>query len=125
MAALFIRNFGRVLRRQRSTRYSSFTCPYEHPGKYPRYQPGIQNRSAGRHDELLVGASYYCTDLSSAMSGAELIGEVLTLPIRDMGFPTVRHPEIMVSQTNRYETKALYVQDQATYGRFHLLGLCD
>lgn len=31
-------------------------------------------------------------------------------------------PAATYAQTNRYETTALYLQDQATYGRFHLLG---
>ena len=75
----------------------------------------------GGNHELLVGASYDRTDFTSAMSGAELIGE-LDLANPAYGISYGATPEIMVSQTNRYETKALYVQDQATYGRFHLLG---
>lgn len=75
----------------------------------------------GGNHELLVGASYDRTDFTSAMSGAELIGE-LDLANPGYGISYGATPEIMVSQTNRYETKALYVQDQATYGRFHLLG---
>jgi len=31
-------------------------------------------------------------------------------------------PETFVCQTNRYKSKAVYVKDQATFGRFHLLG---
>ena len=75
----------------------------------------------GGNHELLIGASYDRTDFTSAMSGAELIGE-LDLANPAYGISYGATPEIMVSQTNRYETKALYVQDQATYGRFHLLG---
>jgi iron complex outermembrane recepter protein len=75
----------------------------------------------GGNHELLVGASYDRIDFTSAMSGAELIGE-LDLANPAYGISYGATPEIMVSQTNRYETKALYVQDQATYGRFHLLG---
>lgn len=74
----------------------------------------------GIHD-VLVGASYDRTDFTSGVSNAELIGELdLANPSYAIAYGAT--PETIVSQTNRYETKALYVQNQATYGRFHLLG---
>ncbi|WP_282374954.1 TonB-dependent siderophore receptor [Pseudomonas sp. PS01302] len=82
---------------------------------------GTQIQALGGSHELLMGASYDRTDFTSGVSNAELIGE---LDLANPGYGVVygATPEIIVSQTNRYETKALYVQDQATYGRFHLLG---
>ena len=74
----------------------------------------------GRH-ELLVGVNHDTTHFYSAVSGADLIGE-LDLANPSYGLSYGVTPELLVSQTNRYQTTALYVQDQATYGRFHLLG---
>ena len=82
---------------------------------------GSRVESLGGDHELLVGISYDNTHFSSGMSDIELIGE-LDLANPGYGISYGATPETIVSQTNRYETKALYVQDQATYGRFHLLG---
>lgn len=82
---------------------------------------GTRVEALGGSHELLVGASYDRTDFTSGVSNAELIGE-LDLANPSYGIFYGATPETIVSQTNRYETKALYVQDQATYGRFHLLG---
>lgn len=77
--------------------------------------------SLGGSHELMVGASYDRTDFTSGVSNAELIGE-LDLANPSYGISYGATPQTIVSQTNRYETKAVYLQDQATYGRFHLLG---
>lgn len=82
---------------------------------------GSRFEALGGTHELLVGASYDRTDFTSGVSNAELIGE-LDLANPRYGIAYGATPETIVSQTNRYETKALYLQDQATYGRFHLLG---
>lgn len=82
---------------------------------------GTRVEALGGSHELLAGVSYDRTDFTSAVSNAELIGE-LDLANPAYGISYGATPETIVSQTNRYETKALYVQDQATYGRFHLLG---
>ncbi|MGA8134175.1 MAG: TonB-dependent siderophore receptor [Pseudomonas gingeri] len=74
----------------------------------------------GRH-ELLVGVNYDMTHFYSAVSGADLLGELdLANPSYGLSYGAI--PELQVTQTNRYQTTALYVQDQATYGHFHLLG---
>ena len=82
---------------------------------------GSRFEALGGTHELLVGASYDRTDFTSGVSNAELIGE-LDLASPSYGLSYGATPETIVTQTNRYETKALYLQDQATYGRFHLLG---
>lgn len=82
---------------------------------------GSRFEALGGIHELLVGASYDRTDFTSGVSNAELIGE-LDLASPSYGLSYGATPETIVTQTNRYETKALYLQDQATYGRFHLLG---
>ncbi|MCK9800345.1 TonB-dependent siderophore receptor [Pseudomonas sp. MAFF 302030] len=82
---------------------------------------GSRFEALGGTHELLVGASYDRTDFTSGVSNAELIGE-LDLASPRYGLSYGATPETIVTQTNRYETKALYLQDQATYGRFHLLG---
>lgn len=82
---------------------------------------GTRVEALGGSHELLVGASYDRTDFASGVSNAELIGE-LDLANPSYGVSYGATPETIVSQTNRYETKALYIQDQATYGRLHLLG---
>lgn len=82
---------------------------------------GTRVEALGGSHELLVGAGYDRTDFTSGVSNAELIGK-LDLANPSYGIFYGATPETIVSQTNRYETKALYVQDQATYGRFHLLG---
>ncbi|WP_330214455.1 TonB-dependent siderophore receptor [Pseudomonas sp. AM8] len=82
---------------------------------------GSRIETLGGVHEVLVGVSYDRTDFTSGVSNAELIGE-LDLANPRYGISYGARPETIVSQTNRYETKAVYVQDQATYGRFHLLG---
>lgn len=82
---------------------------------------GSRIEAFGGIHEVLVGASYDRTDFTSGVSNAELIGE-LDLANPRYGIAYGATPETIVSQTNRYETKAIYVQDQATYGRFHILG---
>lgn len=82
---------------------------------------GSKVEALGGDHELLVGINYDNTHFNSGMSGVEPIGE-LDLANPGYGISYGATPETIVSQTNRYETKALYVQDQATYGRLHLLG---
>nr|WP_313427253.1 TonB-dependent siderophore receptor [Brevundimonas diminuta] len=75
----------------------------------------------GRH-EILVGASYDHTDFYSNMGFAGVpVGEQdLSNPTYDLPFGGLQ--PLSMTQTDRYETLAVYVQDQATYGRLHLLG---
>ncbi|WP_024694206.1 TonB-dependent siderophore receptor [Pseudomonas syringae] len=82
---------------------------------------GTRVEALGGSHELLVGASYDRTDFTSGVSNAELIGE-LDLANPSYGISYGATPEVLVTQTNRYETTAAYLQDQATYGRWHLLG---
>lgn len=75
----------------------------------------------GGSHELLAGLNYDRTRFNSAVSDAGLIGE-LDLANPSYGLSYGPTPDALFTQTNRYQTTAVYVQDQATYGRFHLLG---
>ena len=79
------------------------------------------NGLGGRH-EILVGASFDHTDFYSNMGFAGVpVGEQnLANPTYDLNFGSLQ--PLSLTQTDRYETLAVYVQDQATYGRLHLLG---
>jgi iron complex outermembrane receptor protein len=82
---------------------------------------GSTLETLGGTHELLVGASYDRTRFYSAVSNAEYVGDLdLANPTYDLDYGST--PETIVTQTNRYQTNALYLQDQATYGRWHLLG---
>jgi len=75
----------------------------------------------GGNHQVLGGISYDSTKLDSAISDAIPLGEL------DLADPHYRidygsAPIPTYSQTNRYQTTALYLQDQATYGRLHILG---
>ncbi len=74
----------------------------------------------GGHHELLGGFNYDSTRLDSSITDAIPLGELdLADPKYQIEYgPT---PTPTFSQTNRYQTGALYLQDQATYGRLHLL----
>ncbi len=75
----------------------------------------------GGSHELLAGLTYDRTLFSSSVSNAELVGDLdLANPSDDIYYGAT--PQTIVDQTNRYQTTATYVQDQATYGRWHLLG---
>ncbi len=75
----------------------------------------------GRH-ELLAGVSYDHTNFYSEMgfSGIPVGEEDLAHPTYNLSFG----PETPASlfQTDRYQTTAVYGQDQATYGRLSLTG---
>lgn len=75
----------------------------------------------GRH-ELLIGASYDHTDFYSNMGfgGVPVGNQDLASPTYDLPFGDLQ--PLIMTQTDRYQTLAVYVQDQATYGRLHLLG---
>jgi iron complex outermembrane receptor protein len=80
----------------------------------------IFNVLGGRH-ELLDGVSYDRTNFHSAVSDAVSLGDLdLASPSYGLDYGTTPAPTYW--QTNRYETSAFYLQDQATYGRLHLLG---
>lgn len=75
----------------------------------------------GQH-RWLVGLSYDHTDFSSNMGfNGMAVGEIdLADPGYDLPFgaPT----PMSMTQTDRYQTMALYVQDQASWGRLHVTG---
>ncbi len=75
----------------------------------------------GRH-ELLGGFNYDRTNFKGdlGLNGVPVGTLDLAHPTYDLPFGDV--PPVTTSQTNRYETLAGYAQDQATYGRLHLLG---
>ncbi len=75
----------------------------------------------GRH-EILTGISYDHTDFSS-----DLGFDGIPVGAIDLAHPhyTLEYgapAPLNVTQTDRYQTIAAYVQDQATYGRLHLTG---
>ncbi len=77
--------------------------------------------ATGGSHELMVGVSYDYTTFNSAVSAAVPIGEMdLAHPDYTLSYGST--PEVMATQTNRYQTLAGYLQDQASWGRFHLLG---
>jgi len=79
-------------------------------------------RGLGGKHELLAGASYDHTNFYSVMgfSGIPVGEENLTNPTYNLSFGPLT--PISLTQTDRYETTAVYGQDQATYGRLHLTG---
>ncbi|TEA77742.1 TonB-dependent siderophore receptor [Allopusillimonas ginsengisoli] len=76
----------------------------------------------GGYHEILAGASYDHTNFASDMrfDGVPVGSIDLASPAYDLkfGVPT----PVNLTQTNRYQTTAAYLQDQATYGRLHLTG---
>ncbi len=75
----------------------------------------------GRH-ELLAGVDYDHTSFVGDLGfdGAPI--GVLDLARPGGALPFGAPPAVDVTQTDRYETLAGYLQDQATYGRLHLTG---
>lgn len=75
----------------------------------------------GRH-ELLAGASYDHTNFASYMGFSGIpVGEIdLAHPVYNLSFGPLT--PMNLSQTDRYATTAFYGQDQATYGRLHVMG---
>lgn len=77
--------------------------------------------SLGGSHELLAGVSYDYTTFNSAVSDAIPVGELdLAHPGNALSYGST--PETLVTQSNRYQTVAGYLQDQATWGRLHVLG---
>jgi iron complex outermembrane receptor protein len=75
----------------------------------------------GRH-ELLAGVSYDHTNFYSGMgfSGVPVGNEDLSHPTYNLSFGPLT--PVTLTQADRYQTTAVYGQDQATYGRLHLTG---
>lgn len=75
----------------------------------------------GRH-VLLAGVSYDHTNFYSGMgfSGVPVGEENLAKPTDNLSFGP--GTPVSLTQTDRYQTTALYGQDQATYGRLSLTG---
>lgn len=76
----------------------------------------------GVRHELLGGINYDHTDFDSAIGFDGVpVGELdLARPSYTLAFGAI--PAATTTQTNRYETIAAYVQDQATYRRLHVSG---
>ncbi len=128
-----------------TTEYGSFVDPqydtntYSSPtmyGVFPIYLPGSikeatldANLSAnvhalgGRH-ELLGGIDYDHINFQGDLGFVNFFDPIGTIdlahPVYNIPFGPI--PPINDTQTDRYETVAGYVQDQATYGRLHLTG---
>ncbi|MGS0896008.1 TonB-dependent siderophore receptor [Burkholderia stagnalis] len=79
-------------------------------------------RALGGQHKLLVGVNYDHTDFFSGMGFTDLpVGSLnLAQPNYNLAFGALA--PITLTQTDRYETIAAYVQDQASYGRLHLTG---
>ena len=82
---------------------------------------GTLRALGGRH-ELLGGVNYDHTNFEG-----DLGFDGVPVGVLDLARPNYRiafgaTPAVTTFQTNRYETIAAYLQDQATYGRLHLLG---
>ena len=75
----------------------------------------------GRH-QLLGGFNYDHTNFEGDLgfTGVPVGTLDLARPTYNLSFGDT--PPVSTFQTNRYETLAGYAQDQATYGRLHLLG---
>lgn len=75
----------------------------------------------GQH-ELLIGLNYDQTDYDTGMNFDFVPVGALDLanPVYDIAFGPM--PPVLNTQTDTYDTIAVYVQDQATYGRLHLSG---
>lgn len=81
-----------------------------------------QVRGLGGKHELLAGVSYDHTNFYSEMgfSGIPVGEEDLSHPTYNLSFGPETPPSLF--QTDRYQTTAVYGQDQATYGRLSLTG---
>jgi iron complex outermembrane receptor protein len=79
-------------------------------------------KALGGHHQLLGGLNYDHVNFQGDLGflGVPVGNLDLANPVYDLAFGPV--PAINVTQTDRYVTAAGYVQDQATYGRLHLLG---
>jgi iron complex outermembrane receptor protein len=79
------------------------------------------NALGGRH-ELLAGVDYDETRFTSGMAfyGVSVGSIDLAQPTYDLSFGP--QMPLNLTQTDRYQTLAAYLQDQATYGRLHLTG---
>lgn len=79
------------------------------------------NALGGRH-EILAGVDYDETRFISGMAFYGIpAGEIdLAHPVYDLSFGSSM--PLNLTQTDRYQTVAAYLQDQATYGRLHLTG---
>ncbi|MDR5818764.1 TonB-dependent siderophore receptor [Caballeronia sp. LZ033] len=79
------------------------------------------NALGGRH-ELMAGVDYDHTSFSSDMGfeGVPVGSLDLAQPNYNLGYGSLA--PLSLTQNDQYQTIAAYVQDQATYGRFHLTG---
>ena len=76
----------------------------------------------GGHHELLGGFNYDHTNFEGDLGFDGVPVGVLDLARPNYTLAFGATPAVNTFQTNRYETVAGYVQDQASYGRLHLLG---
>ena len=106
------------------TVYPIFTIDLVTPVKEATFDANLSAKVdmlGGRHD-LLAGVNYDHTDFTSTLGfdGVPVGTLDLANPSYTLAFGT--RPALSTSQTDRYETIAGYVQDQATYGPLHLTG---
>ena len=82
------------------------------------------NRALGGAHTLLVGANYDWTSFYSAMGLFVSDSPSGTIDLSNPSYDLRYTPQTPVNSytDDRFETFAVYVQDQATYGRFHLTG---
>ena len=82
----------------------------------------VNVHALGGRQELLGGVDYDHTRFEGHLGFKGVPVGVLDLAQPNYTLSFGATPALTTFQTDRYETVAEYVQDQATYGRFHLLG---
>lgn len=106
------------------TIYPIFTIDLVTPVKEATFDANLSAKVdmlRGHHD-LLVGVNYDHTDFTSTLGfdGVSVGTLDLANPSYTLAFGA--RPALGISQTDKYETIAAYVQDQATFGPLHLTG---
>ncbi|WP_209019954.1 TonB-dependent siderophore receptor [Allopusillimonas soli] len=76
----------------------------------------------GGYHEILTGISYDHTNFASGLGFAGVPAGTIDLADPDYNLHFGVPAPASATQTNRYQTAAAYLQDQATYGRLHLTG---
>ena len=122
-AALSIRRSGRLtLPHRRCTPFSTIHLPSKVTEAMVDANLAANLRGLGGLHELLGGFNYDHTNFEGDLGfiGGPIGTLDLARPTYNLAFGDL--PPVTTFQTNRYETLAGYAQDQATYGRLHLLG---
>jgi iron complex outermembrane receptor protein len=84
----------------------------------------LRTQALGGEHTLLFGASYDWTSFYSAMGLFVTNTPSGTIDLANPAYAVIYTPQVPVNSftDDRFETFALYLQDQATYGPLHLTG---